>query len=293
MGWKILDEPDQLLFVQESVRPQTRADIDPEWPHLADSLANVVGCQPSGEPNRDFHLVSDSPADRPIVSSSRASQLLDRLRRVAGVEEQGVGRPGRPSGLIDSFVTDDVDDLDDRDPGHQQTELGDVFWRQIVAELNGVHPEPSLLTNDCVDLAAAGEEKGGYAGRNLGGDFLDAVVRDDTRTAGHFRDQAKGVRAVVDGEDRLFNGGNAAHLQARPDNCGGCGDHQVLSKPLNSGVDVGHGGGHFGDQSFVTAIHTEDFRLDDREPSAGLQNLGPTDESIAPGRSQEIDFELY
>ena len=85
MGWKILDEPDQLLFVQEPVRPQTRADIDPERPHLADSLANVVGCQPSGEPHRDFHLVSDFPAYRPIVNSPSASEFLDSLRRVAGV----------------------------------------------------------------------------------------------------------------------------------------------------------------------------------------------------------------
>ena len=68
---------------------------------------------------------------------------------------------------------------------------------------------------------------------------------------------------MVDGEDRLLNGGNEAHLEARPDNCGGCGDHQVLAKPVISGVDVGHGGGHFGNQSFVSAIHAEDFRLDD------------------------------
>lgn len=68
---------------------------------------------------------------------------------------------------------------------------------------------------------------------------------------------------MVNGEDRLFKGGNAAHFEARPDNCGGCGDHEGLAKPVISGVDVGHGGGHFGNQSFVSAIHAEDFRLDD------------------------------
>lgn len=198
----------------------------------------------------------------------------------------------RSSGLVDRVVTGDVNDLDDSDPTHERTQFEDFLWWYIVAELDGVHSKPPLLIDDGLDLAAACEKESGHSWWHAGGDLHDAIVRDDTWTAGHFRDQANGVRAVFDGERGFFYRGYAAHLEAWPLPGRVHADQLPPSEPFNSRVDVGHGGGHLGDQSFVASLHAEDLGFNNRESPAGFQDLSPADEPVSSGRTQEVNFEL-
>src|SRR5690349_18334316 len=71
------------------------------------------------------------------------------------------------------------------------------------------------MLDDALRCLLAGEEEGSYRWRNRFRDPCDLIVRDRSRTGGHFRDQAYGGGSETNSVSSLRLVGNAADLDVR------------------------------------------------------------------------------
>jgi len=79
-------ESRQLFLVEAAVCSYSAANIDAERSHSTDCLHDVVGIESARKKNRRIDFISYSPADRPIVHSTCASELLHRESRLSRIE---------------------------------------------------------------------------------------------------------------------------------------------------------------------------------------------------------------
>ena len=91
-----------------------------------------------------------------------------------------------------------------------------------IDELNGVCPCATLLLDDRRSVDGRREQEGRDGHRNGGNDARDQRLVDDAGAARHCRDEAKGVRAGVDGKCRVVDGRHTADLDACHGHGGKC-----------------------------------------------------------------------
>ena len=84
------DEPLQLLPIEPSVRAHAAADVDAGGAGEGERFGDVLGAKTAGEKDGHAGIGADAPADAPVVNASRAAELFDAQRRIAGIEQQRI-----------------------------------------------------------------------------------------------------------------------------------------------------------------------------------------------------------
>ena len=121
---------------------------------------------------------------------------------------------GRRHGVRDGVLAVHVDDLDPAHAGQRRLERPARPGFNPVHQLDGPNVEGPDLRHQAGRVGAAGEEEGVHARGDHPRDLRDAVLGDGARAAGHRRDEADGVGAVLDGQPRLVGALDAADLDA-------------------------------------------------------------------------------
>src|SRR5437867_9967362 len=110
------DRPEECAepgFVQNARRPHAPAHVEREGTNGGNRFGHVVAREASGEQHRDVERLADPPAERPVVASPGAAELLDGQGGVARIEQDGVDVGRDLLCLGDRLGTRHVDDLDE------------------------------------------------------------------------------------------------------------------------------------------------------------------------------------
>jgi len=145
--------------VQFATGSHSGAYIQSKRAHLINCLTHVFRRESSRQKYRNADAFPDGTAERPIVSSARAAEFLDRQFLVAGIEQDRIHMRGDVDRFLDGLGAGHMDNLNDRNPGQGVFQIVVRADSEMVADLYGVRAAEALLLNDLADALSGGQQK--------------------------------------------------------------------------------------------------------------------------------------